>query len=152
MLVRKNTYIPSAFRPHDFFSTCCYVTALFEKEWNSFPIYLRTLPTKQNWYHIYIRIQTLYSELCWSTFASDYSLKSSSLWCYKLGTAWGVSNILLCRSSLALPGRMGIVTSQLFSGLFRDVRSGSSPGSGLATKGHSETCPKATPALSWLCA
>ena len=33
-----------------------------------------------------------------------------------------------------------------------DVQSGSSPGSGWATQGHSETCPQATPALSWLCA
>ena len=36
--------------------------------------------------HIYISIQTLYSVLCWITFGSDYSLKSSLVWCYKLGT------------------------------------------------------------------
>ena len=29
---------------------------------------------------------------------------------------------------------------------------GSSPASGWATQGHSETCPKATPVMSWLCA
>jgi hypothetical protein len=34
----------------------------------------------------YINIQTLYSVLCWSTFGSDYSLKSSWVWRYKLGT------------------------------------------------------------------
>jgi hypothetical protein len=32
----------------------------------------------------------------------------------------------------------------------RDVRSVSSPGSGWATQRHSETCPEAIPALSWL--
>ena len=31
-------------------------------------------------------IQTLYSVLCWSTFGSDYSLESSWVWHYKLGT------------------------------------------------------------------
>ena len=39
-----------------------------------------------NWNHIYICIQTLYLVLCLSTFGSDYSLKSSWIWCYKLGT------------------------------------------------------------------
>uniref|UniRef100_A0A674C960 Oxysterol-binding protein n=1 Tax=Salmo trutta TaxID=8032 RepID=A0A674C960_SALTR len=62
------------------------------------------------------------------------------------------SPILLCRSSHALSGWMGSVAAQLFSGLSRDVRSGLSPGSGWATQEHSETCPEATPALSWLCA
>ncbi|CDQ96921.1 unnamed protein product [Oncorhynchus mykiss] len=65
---------------------------------------------------------------------------------------WGVSPILLCRSSQALLGWMGSFAAQLFSGLSRDVRSGSSPGSGWATQGHSETCPATTPALFWLCA
>ena len=65
---------------------------------------------------------------------------------------WGVSPILLCRSSQALSGWMGSVAAQVFSGLFRDVQSGSSPGSGWITQGHSETCPKAPPAMSWLCA
>ena len=46
---------------------------------------------------------------------------------------------------------MGRVAAQLFSGLSRDVQSGSSLGSGWATQGHSETCPEATPVLSWLC-
>ena len=64
---------------------------------------------------------------------------------------WVVSPILLCRSSQALPGWMESVAAQLFSGLSRDVRSGSSPGSDWATQGHSETCPEATPTLSWLC-
>ena len=40
----------------------------------------------KNWYHIYITIQTLYSVLCWSTFGSDYSLESSWVWRYNLGT------------------------------------------------------------------
>jgi hypothetical protein len=37
-------------------------------------------------YHIYISIQTLYSVLRWSTFGSDYCLKSSWVWCWNLGT------------------------------------------------------------------
>jgi hypothetical protein len=49
---------------------------------------------------------------------------------------WGVSPILC---------QVGSVAAQLFSGLSRDVRSGSNPGSGWATQGHSETCPEATP-------
>ena len=49
---------------------------------------------------------------------------------------WGVSPILLCRSSQALSGWRGRVPAQLFSGLSRDVRLGSSPGSGWATQGH----------------
>ena len=54
---------------------------------------------------------------------------------------WGISPILLCRSSQALSGWMGSVGTQLFSGLSRHVRSGSSPGSGWATQGHSQICP-----------
>ena len=38
--------------------------------------------------------------------------------------------------------------AQLFSGLSRDVQSGSSPGSGWATQGNSEACPEDTPTLS----
>ena len=34
----------------------------------------------------YISVQSLYSVLCWSTFGSDYSLESSWVWRYKLGT------------------------------------------------------------------
>ena len=64
---------------------------------------------------------------------------------------WGVSPIVLCRSSQALSGWMGSIAAQLFSGLSRDVYSGSSLGCGWASQGHSETCPEATPALSWLC-
>ena len=40
----------------------------------------------KHWDHIYISIQTLYSVLCWSTFGRDYSLESSWVWHYKLGT------------------------------------------------------------------
>ena len=58
------------------------------------------------------------------------------------------SPILLCRTSQALSGWIGSFAAQLFSGLSRDVRSGSSPGSGGATQGHSETCPEVTPALA----
>uniref|UniRef100_A0A673ZN07 U2 snRNP-associated SURP domain containing n=1 Tax=Salmo trutta TaxID=8032 RepID=A0A673ZN07_SALTR len=43
---------------------------------------------------------------------------------------WGVSPILLCRSSQALSGWIGSVAAQLFPGLSRDVRLGSSLGSG----------------------
>jgi hypothetical protein len=63
---------------------------------------------------------------------------------------WGVSPLLLCRSLLALSAWMGSVAAQLFSGLSRDVQSGLSPGSCWASQGHSETCPEATPAFSWL--
>ena len=45
---------------------------------------------------------------------------------------------------------MRSVAAQLNSGLSRDVRSGSCLGSGWATQGNSETCTKATAALSWL--
>jgi hypothetical protein len=65
---------------------------------------------------------------------------------------WGVSLILLCRYSQALSGWIGSIATQLILGLSRDVRSGSSPGSGWAIRGHSETCAEATPELSWLCA
>ena len=37
-------------------------------------------------YHICINIETLYSVLCWSTFGSNYCLKSSWVWRNKLGT------------------------------------------------------------------
>ena len=47
---------------------------------------------------------------------------------------WG-SSILLCISSQALSGWMWSIAAQLFSGLFRDVRLGSSPGSGWANQG-----------------
>jgi hypothetical protein len=37
--------------------------------------------------------------------------------------------------------------------IFRSLqRCGSRPSSGWTTQRHSETCPKSTPALSWLCA
>ena len=49
---------------------------------------------------------------------------------------WGVSPIILCRSSQNLSGWMGSVAAQIFSSLSRDVRSSSSPGSCLATQGH----------------
>ena len=105
----------------------------------------------KNKYHIYISVLTLYSVLCWSTFGSYYSFESSWVRHYKLGKpVFGVSPILLCRSSQALSGWIGSTAAQLFSGLSRDVGSSSSPGSGWATQGHSETCPEATPVLSWL--
>ena len=43
---------------------------------------------------------------------------------------------------------MGSIAAQIFSGLSRDVRSDSSPGSEWATQVHSESCSEATPALS----
>jgi hypothetical protein len=46
---------------------------------------------------------------------------------------WGVSPILLCKSSQALSGLTGSIAAQLFSGLSRDVRSSLSPGSGWAS-------------------
>ena len=84
-------------------------------------------------YHISIRIQTLYSVVF---------LKRLQPWVFLGMTlqAWYDPPNLLCRSSQTLSGWMGSVAAQLFSGLSRDVRSGSSPGSGWATQGHSETC------------
>ena len=101
-------------------------------------------------YHIYIRIHL--RSTCWSTM---WQRLQPWIFLGMMLQVWhpcisGVSPILLCRSSQALSGRMGWVASPLFSGLSRDVQSGSSPGSGWATHGHSETCPKATPKLSWL--
>ena len=52
---------------------------------------------------------------------------------------WGLSAILLCRSSQALSGRMGTVGGQPFLGLSRDVQLGSNQGSGWATQGHSQS-------------
>ena len=91
------------------FSTFCYVTALFYNWLNciffpssihtQYPIMTSQYPimTKQKQvfrnvckkllkYHSNISIQTLHSVLCWSTFGSDYSLESSWVWRYKLGT------------------------------------------------------------------
>ena len=65
--------------------------------------------------HKYSKVKTLYSLLCWITFGSNYRLESSWVW-----------------HSQALAGWMGRLTAQLFSGLSRDVRSGSSPGTGWA--------------------
>ena len=48
------------------------------------------------------------------------------------------------RNSGALSGWMESVAAQLFSGLSRDVRLGSSLGSGWDTQGHSETFSEAT--------
>ena len=55
---------------------------------------------------------------------------------------WGVSHVLLCRSSQALSGWMGSIAAQLFSGLSRDVRLGSSSGSGWALKDIQRLVPK----------
>ena len=60
---------------------------------------------------------------------------------------WEDSPILLCRSSQTLLGWMGSAAAQLFSGLSREVGSGSNPGSGWAPQGHSETCPEVTHCL-----
>ena len=86
-----------------------------------------------------------YSVLCWRTFGSDYTRVFVGMIQAWHICIWGVSPILLCRSSQTLSDWMGSIAAQLFSSLFRDVRSGSSPGSGWATQGHSETCPEATP-------
>ncbi len=52
---------------------------------------------------------------------------------------WAVSPILLCRTSQAPSGWMGSFSAQPFSGLSRDVQSGSSLGSGWAIQGHSQS-------------
>ena len=43
---------------------------------------------------------------------------------------------------------MGSVATQIFSGLYRDVQSGSSPALARPLK-DLDTCPEAIPALSW---
>ena len=64
---------------------------------------------------------------------------------------WGVSPILLFRSSQALSGWMGSIVAQLFSvspEMFDQVQVWVLPG----PLKDIETCPEATPVLSWLCA
>ncbi len=98
-----------------------------------------------------ISIHSLCSILCWSTSGNYYSLKYFWVWCYKLGTS--IFGRLL-PFSFARPlkrHQVGWGTSvRRFSDLSRVVQSRSSLGSGCATLGHSQSCPAATPLLSWL--
>ena len=52
-------------------------------------IYLHTIPpnykAKTGW-EFFLRNYHIYSVLCWRTFCSDYSLESSWIWRYNLGT------------------------------------------------------------------
>lgn len=61
-------------------------------------------------------IHKLWSILCWSTFVRNYSLKSSWVWCYKLGAPLSVSPILLCRTSRAPSGWVRSTGDQLCLG------------------------------------
>ena len=71
---------------------------------------------RKNWYHIDICIQTLYSVPSWSTFVSDYSLKSSWVWCNRL---WG----FLCHSSLQiLPGSARLDGDRRWTVIFRSLQ------------------------------
>ena len=98
---------------------------------------------------IYINIQTLYSVLCWRTFGSDYRIESSWVWRYKLGTpVFGEFFTFFSADPLKLCQVRWGALLQLYSGLSRDVRLGSSSGSDWATQWHSGSCPEATPALS----
>ena len=151
--------VPSeVFRPLDFFFSLFVTLQPYSKMYQIvffILINLHTIPEndKAKTYFFYISIQTLYSVLCWSTFwqrLQSWVFLGMTLQTWHI-CIWGGSPIL-CRSSQALSGWMGSVAAQLFSGLSRYVRSGSSPGPDWATQGHSETCPEATPALSWLCA
>ena len=63
---------------------------------------------------------------------------------------WAVYPTLLDRSSQAPSDCMGSVYELPSSGLSADAIWGLTLGFGWATQGHSETCPEATPALSWL--
>ncbi len=94
-----------------------------------------------------------YLVLSSSTFGSNYSLGSFlGMTQQALHTCiGGVSAILLCKSSQAQSYWMGTTSGQPFSGLSRNVRQGSSQGSGWATLGHSQSCPEAAPVLPWLC-
>ena len=121
-----------------------YINVIFH--FSFFFFVCRLIRGKNNLILFRISIQTLYLVLCCSTFGSNYSLESSWVWRYKLGTP--VSREFL---PLFSADPLKLIAAQLFSGLSRDVRSGSSPGTGSATQRDSETCPEATPALSWLC-
>ena len=46
----------------------------------------KCIPNKKRKYDIYKSIQTLYSVLCWSRFGRDYSIESSWVQRFKLGT------------------------------------------------------------------
>ncbi|XP_071269006.1 histone deacetylase complex subunit SAP30L-like isoform X1 [Salvelinus alpinus] len=68
---------------------------------------------------------------------------------YKLQTRPGLNKAQLAEilsSSVRLDGE------RRCTAIFRFLQRCSSPCSGWVTQGHSETCPEATPALSWLCA
>ncbi len=144
------------------FSTFCYVTALFQNWlysllssnfYKQYPI--MTMCKKFVWNlckciknknrkNNHIRIHSLCSILCWSTFDTNYSLKSFGvwLWCYKLGTPiFGQFLPFFFAGPLKLY-LVGWVPSgvQPFSDLSRDVQSGSSLGSGWATQGHPLLC------------
>ena len=156
--------IQKVFRPLVFFHILLHYIVILKCIKLFFPLMnLHTIPhndkAKTFFWHfckciknnqIYISIQTLYSVLCWSTFGSQ--ILSSSV---RLGKGGGclVSFPTKC---IQLKCVLGSFAAQLFSGLSRDVRSGSSPGSSWATQGHSETWPKALPCLrvsqSLLCA
>ncbi len=76
------------------------------------------------------------------TFGSDSSLESSLLWCFSHLDLW-----IFCHSSLQsllLSDSVWLdvtVDEQPFSGISRDVQLGSSPGSGCATRGLSQSFP-----------
>ena len=80
------------------------------------------------------------------TASSGLGYDASSLAHLYLGS-FSHSSLQILSSSVRLDENFA---AQLFSGLSRDVRSCSSPGSGWATQGHSKTCPEVTPAWSWL--
>jgi hypothetical protein len=61
-----------------------------------------------------------YTLLSWSTFGSDYSIKSSWVGHYKLGTpVFGEFLPFFSADPQALSGWMGSIATQLFSGLYR---------------------------------
>lgn len=109
------------------------------------------IKNKNLFYHMHKYHRIIYSVLWWDTAGSDYSLRFSWIWCYKLGPpALGV--LFPFRYSQVVPGWMGRVAAQLFSGPPKDVQSGSYLGAGWATWGHSQIywLTEATWSFSWL--
>ena len=96
--------------------------------------------------YIYTSLQTLYSVLCWSTLAalttsSLLGHDATSLAHLYLGS-FSHSSLQILSSSVRLDGKHRCIA------IFRSLQRYSSPDSGWAT----QSCPEATPALSWLCA
>ncbi len=143
-------------RIHFFHILLCY--SLIPK-WIKFTIFLKILKTiphndnmkevclkswkidyKKRKNHMYISIHSLCSILCWSTFGTNYSLKS-----FRYDTTsfdhhhLQLSAILLLTSSPLKLCHVGWGQTHIFR-FSRNIWLGSSSGCGWATQGHSQSC------------